>query len=96
MPALTPSLLHLLNRMLVSLPAWHVLEALASAPPEGLPLRSLIAAAGLDVGSTRSAIAALRRLGLVRQDAAGVSLAPRHAAEVATLVQAAASGGRVR
>lgn len=92
MTELSPALQALLNRAVVSLPAWHVLEGLAVSPSRGMALSTLVSATGLDVTQARQAIADLRSLGLVRVSPAGlVSLAPRQAAAVVRLMEAIAA-----
>jgi hypothetical protein len=90
MSHLTPALHALLQRAVVSLPTWHVLEALATRLDRGpLSLAVLLGATGLEVTQAKAAIATLRRIGLVRCTAAGeVRLAPRHAEDVERLVEA--------
>jgi hypothetical protein len=92
MTELSPALRALLNRAVVSLPAWHVLEGLAASPPRGVPLSTLVSATGLDVTQAQQAIAALKALGFVRASAAGmVSLVPRQAPAVVQLIEAVAA-----
>jgi DNA-binding IclR family transcriptional regulator len=92
MTELSRTLQQLLNRAVVSLPAWHVLEGLAAGPRSGLSLPALVTATGLDVTQAQRAIAALKQLGLVRATPRGlVSLAPRHAGAVFQLVETVAA-----
>ncbi|MNS15919.1 hypothetical protein D3C72_475590 [compost metagenome] len=91
MPAFRPDPA-LLDRALVSLVAWHVLEALASGPVGGMPVSAIVIGTGLEVTRLRRAIRTLAQGGLITRTADGrVALAPRRAEAVRRLVEAAAA-----
>ncbi|MFN3431426.1 MAG: hypothetical protein ACK46X_15920 [Candidatus Sericytochromatia bacterium] len=91
MPAFRPDP-ELLDRALVSLVAWHVLEALALGPASGVPVAAIVIGTGLEVTALRRAIRALALTGMVVRTADGrLALAPKRAEAMRRLVEAAAA-----